>query len=161
MKRPETHCGQGRRQDESGFALLLVFLMAAMIAITMYMAIPRVAFDAQRQKEDLLIYRGEQYKRAIEVFSRANKRYPAKIEDLENTNNRHYLRRRYIDPMTGKDEWRAVHTNGMTLTDSKVQKQPQKKDGGNDINTAGQYVGIVAGLGQTLPNTTGNSNPGV
>ena len=133
MKRPETHCGQGRRQDESGFALLLVFLMAAMIAITMYMAIPRVAFDAQRQKEDLLIYRGEQYKRAIEVFSRANKRYPAKIEDLENTNNRHYLRRRYIDPMTGKDEWRAVHTNGMTLTDSKVQKQPQKKDGGNDI----------------------------
>ena len=150
-----------RRGNESGFALLLVFLMAAIIAITLYMEIPRVAFDAQRQKEDLLIYRGEQYKRAIQVFARQNKRYPSKIEDLESTNNRHYLRRRYIDPMTGKDEWRAVHTNGMTLTDSKVQtQQQQKKDGGGDINTTGQYVGVVAGLGQTLPNQPGNSNPG-
>jgi hypothetical protein len=150
-----------RRRNESGFALLLVFLMAAIIAITLYMEIPRVAFDAQRQKEDLLIYRGEQYKRAIQMFAKANKRFPAKIEDLESTNNRHYLRRRYKDPITGKDEWRAVHTNGMTLTDSKVQtQQQQKKDGGNDINTAGQYVGTVAGLGQTLSNGTGNSTPG-
>jgi uncharacterized membrane protein YgcG len=150
-----------RRRNESGFALLLVFLMAAIIAIGLYMEIPRVAFDAQRQKEDLLIYRGEQYKRAIQVYVRANKRFPAKIEDLESTNNRHYLRRRYLDPMTGKDEWRAVHTNGMTLTDSKVQlPQQQKKDGSNDIATAGQYVGTVAGLGQTLSNPTGNSSPG-
>jgi len=29
------------RQGESGFALLLVFLMAAVIAITLYMEIPR------------------------------------------------------------------------------------------------------------------------
>jgi hypothetical protein len=150
-----------RRRNESGFALLLVFLMAAIIAITLYMEIPRVAFDAQRQKEDLLIYRGEQYKRAIEVFARTNKRYPAKIEDLENTNNRHYLRRRYKDPITGKDEWRAVHTNGMTLTDSKVQKQSQGQGQNKEeqgIQTAGQYVGTVAGLGQTLPNTVGNSS---
>lgn len=150
-----------RRRDQSGFALLLVFLMAAMIAITMYLEIPRVAFDAQRQKEDLLIYRGEQYKRAIEVFMRANKRYPAKIEDLESTNNRHYLRRRYIDPMTGKDEWRAVHTNGMTLTDSKVQTQQQKDQNKDKDTTAGQYVGIVAGLGQTIqPNSGQPSAPG-
>jgi hypothetical protein len=151
-----------RRRNESGFALLLVFLMAAIIAITLYMEIPRVAFDAQRQKEDLLVYRGEQYKRGIEVFFRANKRLPAKIEDLESTNNRHYLRRRYVDPITGKDEWRAVHSNGMTLTDSKVQtqgQQGQKKDGG-DIQTAGQYVGTVAGLGQTLPNAGGTQPPG-
>lgn len=148
-----------RRKNESGYALLLVFLMAAMIAISLYMEIPRVAFDAQRQKEDLLMYRGDQYKRAIEVFMRQNKRWPAKIEDLETTNGRHYLRRRYVDPMTGKDEWRAVHTNGMTLTDSKVQTQQQKKDEDKDT-TAGQYVGTVAGLGQTLPNATGTPTPG-
>jgi uncharacterized membrane protein YgcG len=148
-----------RRKNESGFALLLVFLMAAIIAITLYLEIPRVAFDAQRQKEDLLIYRGEQYKRAIQVFMAVNKRYPAKIEDLETTNGRHFLRRRYIDPMTGKDEWRAVHTNGMTLTDSKVQTQQQKKDGDKDT-TAGQYVGTVAGLGQTLQNNSGTPAPG-
>jgi type II secretory pathway pseudopilin PulG len=147
-----------RRRNQSGFALLLVFLMAAIIAIMLYMEIPRVAFDAQRQKEDLLMYRGEQYKRALQVYFTTNKRFPAKIEDLEDTNGKHFLRRRYKDPMTGKDEWRLIHTNGMTLTDSKIQtQQGQKKDDDKDT-TAGQYVGIVAGLGQTLPGQSGQSS---
>ncbi len=32
------------------------------------MEIPRVAFETQRQKEQLLVERGEQYKRAIKLF---------------------------------------------------------------------------------------------
>ena len=40
---------------ESGYAMLLVFLMAAMIAIALYKEMPRVAFEAQRSKELLLI----------------------------------------------------------------------------------------------------------
>src|ERR1041384_3774028 len=94
--------GKRASQKESGFALLLVFLMAAVIAITLYAEIPRVAFEAQRQKEQVLISRGEQYKRAIQLFFAANKRWPAKIEDLENFNNRRYLRKRFTDPMTGQ-----------------------------------------------------------
>lgn len=107
---------------ESGFAMLLVFLMAAFIAISLYMQIPRVAFQAQRQKEQLLIERGEQYKRAIQVFVRTNGRYPGKIEDLENFNNRRFLRHRFVDPMTGKTEWRMIHINGGVFTDSIVNK---------------------------------------
>ena len=61
---------RGRRKNESGFALLLVFLMAAILAISLYMEIPRVAFETQRQKEQLLVERGEQYKRAIQLFVR-------------------------------------------------------------------------------------------
>ncbi|PYT10265.1 MAG: hypothetical protein DMG59_29180, partial [Acidobacteria bacterium] len=53
-------------------------------------------------------------------------------EDLENTNDKRFLRRRYIDPMTGKDEWRIVHTNGMFLTDSLVQKPPSPDDKDKD-----------------------------
>src|SRR5215467_13018474 len=113
-----------RRNRESGFALLLVFLMAAVLAISLYMEIPRVAFDTQRQKEQLLVERGEQYKRAIQVFVRKNSRWPTKIEDLENTNNQRFLRRRYVDPMTGKDEWRAVHIQNGVLTDSVNSKAP-------------------------------------
>ena len=142
-----------RRRRESGFALLLIFLMAAVIAISLYMEIPRVAFEAQRQKEQLLIDRGEQYKRAIQVFYTTNKRYPARIEELENLNNRRYLRRRYIDPMTGKDEWRLVHIQNGVLTDSVDNKQKKKGDeqqGGN----SGQYVAELGGIGQT-PTSTG------
>src|ERR1039457_2250529 len=72
-----------RRKPEAGFAMLLVFLMAAVVAMMLYVEIPRVAFDAQRQKEQLLIMRGEQYKRAIQMFMKENKRWPSKIEELE------------------------------------------------------------------------------
>ena len=122
-----------RRRKDSGFALLLVFLMAAAIAISLYMEIPRVAFETQRQKEQLLVDRGEQYKRAIQVFFATNKRWPARIEELESLNNRRFLRRRYVDPMTGKDEWRQIHVQNGVLTDSKVTKpqgqgQGEKKE---------------------------------
>jgi hypothetical protein len=112
------------KSGERGFALLIVFLLAAAIALMLYQQMPRVAFESERDKEELLIDRGEQYKRAIYLYLQTNKRYPARIEDLENTNDKRFLRKRYIDPFTGKNEWRLVHTNGMFLTDSLVQKPP-------------------------------------
>ena len=142
-----------RRRDESGFALLLVLLMAALLALSLYKEIPRIAFETQRQKEELLVERGEQYKRALQVYVRALNHYPAKIEDLENTNNRHFLRRRYIDPMTGKDEWRLIHMQNGVLTDSKVQTQQQQNQQKDQTTAIGQTVGQVAGLGLD------NSNP--
>ena len=50
-----------KHRGESGFAMLLVFLMAASIAIMLYMQLPRAAFEAQRAKEEMLQERGEQY----------------------------------------------------------------------------------------------------
>jgi len=112
------------RREEGGFALLVIFLIAAAMAFTMYQELPRAAFESARDKEQLLMDRGNQYKRAIQVFYAETKHYPAEIKDLESTGNKRYLRRRYIDPMTGKDEWRLIHTNGNALTDSLVQKPP-------------------------------------
>jgi len=57
--------------NERGFALLLVFAMAAAIAILMYLEIPRVAFEHQRDKEALLVDRGEQFIRAIELYTKS------------------------------------------------------------------------------------------
>ena len=139
---------------ESGFAMLLVFLMAAFIAISLYMQIPRIAFQAQRQKEQLLIERGEQYKRAIQVFVRTNGRYPGKIEDLENFNNRRFLRHRFVDPMTGSTEWRLIHINGGVFTDSIVNKA--KPIGQQNAGSANTFVGEQAYVGnETAPGTPG------
>jgi len=115
---------QAPRPGERGFALLVVMLLAAAVAFSLYTQVPRVAFEGMREKEQLLMDRGNQYKRAIQVFYAVNKRFPARIEDLENTGDKRFLRRRYKDPMTGKDEWRLIHTNGSFLTDSLVQKPP-------------------------------------
>ena len=113
-----------RGAQQGGFALLVVFLMAAMVAITLYLEIPRVAFESQRNREEMLVERGEQYKRAVELYYRKTKTYPQKIEDLENTNNFRFLRKRYKDPLTGKDEWRIIHMGPAGLTDSLVEKMP-------------------------------------
>jgi hypothetical protein len=136
--------------------MLLVFLMAAFIAISLYMQIPRIAFQAQRQKEQLLIERGEQYKRAIQVFVRTNGRYPGKIEDLENFNNRRFLRHRFVDPMTGTTEWRLIHINGGVFTDSIVNKAKQLgQQSGASANT---FVGEQSYVGNdTAPGTPGVS----
>jgi len=148
-----------RRADERGFALLLVFLLASMVAIGLYIEMPRVALESQRQKEQLLIDRGEQYKRAIQLFYRKAGRYPGEIKELESFQNQRFLRRRYVDPMTGKDEWRLVHINNGVLTDSLVVKPKGQGDQKEASTTAGQYVGIQAGLGETLngPQTSGPS----
>jgi hypothetical protein len=114
---------------ESGYALLLILAMAAVVAITLYTQLPRVAFEAQRDKEQMLIDRGEQYSRAIQLFVHKFNRFPASIEELENTNNIRFLRRRYIDPMT-KKEWRFLHAGpGGVITDS-INSPAKKPDAG-------------------------------
>ena len=130
---------QTRREREGGFALLLVFLLAAAVAFTMYRELPRAAFESARDKEQLLLDRGNQYKRAIEVYYAVNKRYPPDLKDLEESNQKRYLRHRYKDPLTGDDEWRIIHTNGSFLTDSLVQKPPAQNaaNGGPGAPTVG------------------------
>jgi hypothetical protein len=110
-----------RYHRESGSALLIVFLFAAIVAIMLYRELPVTVFEARREKEQLLIDRGQQYVRAIQLYYRRFKpRYPPSIEALENTNRIRFLRHRFKDPFTGKDDWRLIHTNGLALIDSKV-----------------------------------------
>ncbi len=107
------------RNPESGYVLLLVFAMAAIVAVTLYMQVPRVAFEAQRDREELLMDRGHEYIRAITLFVHKFNRFPATMDELENTNRMRFLRRRYVDPMTGKADWRLLHAGpGGVITDS-------------------------------------------
>lgn len=139
-----------RHRKDSGFAMLMVFLLSACVAITLYIEIPRVAFQAERQRELLLVDRGNQFKRAIQVFvtdkvNNPTHRYPASIDEMESFNNHRYLRHRYVDPMTGKDEWRLVHINGGVLTDSvTTQANPANAAGGQSGSTMPQTPEFIS-----------------
>lgn len=154
----------GRRGDkkpgrsESGYALLLIFAMAAALALMLYVELPRVAFEKQRDREQALIQRGEQYKRAIQLYFRKFKNYPPSIEALENTNNVRYLRRRYPDPLTGKDEWRLIHVGpGGVFTDSLTQKPKVGDKAAANLNT---FITEAAAIGSALPtNQSGPAGP--
>ena len=93
---------------QSGFILLAVLFMVALILIGLTVAAPRVTKDIQRDKESELYHRGLQYSRAIRLFYRRTGNYPTDLSQLENTNNIRFLRKRYVDPITGQP-FRIIH----------------------------------------------------
>jgi len=81
---------------------------------------------------------------------------PATIEDLEQTNQIRFLRKRYNDPMTGKSEWRIVHVGpGGVFTDSLTHKPPAlNKEDPKSVNTftwEAPQTGQAASPGQATP----------
>jgi hypothetical protein len=115
--------------SERGSALLIVLLFAAIVAISLYREIPVVVTEAKRQKEDVLVYRGMQYQRAIQLYYRKMGRYPPTLDALENTNRIRFLRRRYKDPLTGEDNWRLIHMSQGGPIDSLVNPLNGNKNG--------------------------------
>ncbi len=111
-----------RTQNQRGSALLIVFVMAAAVAILLYIEIPITAFEARRDREQDLINRGEEYAHAVKLFVRKLGSYPPTLDALSDTNRMRFLRHRYADPFTGKDDWRILHAGpGGLLLDSKVK----------------------------------------
>ncbi|MGQ9918579.1 MAG: hypothetical protein ACUVS7_14290 [Bryobacteraceae bacterium] len=136
-----------RRRHQRGFALLLVFALAAAALVMLYLEMPRVAFEHQRDKEALLVERGEEYVRAIQLYVQKFRKYPQQIEDLESTNNVRFLRKRFRDPITGDDEWRLIHVDATgQYVDSLVHKrQEQKKESAPHVlESAVQGIGVSA-----------------
>jgi type II secretory pathway pseudopilin PulG len=119
-----------RRRAQGGYVLLGLLFMTSVLAISLALTLPRAAMQAQRVREERLIYRGEQYKRAVQLYFRKYKKYPSSIDDLEDTNGQRFLRRRYKDPITGKDEWRLVHMgNDGRFSDSLIRDKAEAETG--------------------------------
>jgi hypothetical protein len=157
-----------RRANQSGSALLIVFVFAAVVAIMLYREMPVAAFEARRQKEQLLIDRGGEYSRAVKLYVRKFQTFPPSIEALENTNRMRFLRNRYVDPFSGKDDWRLLHAGpGGIILDSKI-KQNQLSTGGaagtNGIAgstsaPANSFGGSSLGNSAGFANTAATVNP--
>lgn len=103
------HTPSGSSNGEEGFILIAVLFLVALLLIGLAVAAPRMARSIQRDKEIELVHRGEQYRRAIQLYYRKFGTYPTSIDQLLNTNNIRFLRKRYTDPITGKDDWRLIH----------------------------------------------------
>lgn len=86
-------------------AALLVALN--IMAVLMTVAMPLWKTATQREKEAELIWRGEQYARAIGLFQRkyANA-YPPNLDILL---NERFLRKKYKDPMTKDGEFQLLY----------------------------------------------------
>jgi type II secretory pathway pseudopilin PulG len=94
--------------SQRGYILLTLMLVVALLAIAALALAPDLAFQTRRDREEELIHRGVQYSRAVRAYFKKFGRYPTRIEDLQNTNNLRFLRKRYKDPITGQD-FKLIH----------------------------------------------------
>jgi type II secretory pathway pseudopilin PulG len=102
------------RRSERGYILITLILFVALIAIAAVVMAPVIAFQVKRDREEELIHRGVQYSRAMKHFVKKFGRYPTRVEELENTNQVRFLRKRYKDPITGKD-FKLLHMGDVQM----------------------------------------------
>lgn len=92
---------------DRGYALAALLIGLAVMGIVMSMALPVWSHAARRERELELIFRGEQYARAVELYQRVFAgAYPPDVDTLI---EERFLRRRYRDPMVPDGEFRIVH----------------------------------------------------
>ena len=97
-----------RRQRDGGYLLLAILLTMALMIIAATVQAPRVVQQIKRDREEEMIHRGTEYARAIKKFYKKFGRYPANLEQLDNTNQIRFLRKRYKDPLTKDGKWKVL-----------------------------------------------------
>jgi type II secretory pathway pseudopilin PulG len=89
-----------RGQGAAGYAMAALLVGLAVMAVMMTVALPVWRHEAQRRKEDELIWRGNQYVRAIRLYQYKFSALPPGVDVLVEG---HFLRKKYKDPITNDD----------------------------------------------------------
>jgi hypothetical protein len=133
------------KPSEEGYILVAVMFMLAALVIALSVAEPRIAASIQRDRELETMRRGKQYARAVKLYYKQFNSYPPNVDALVQTNNIRYLRKKYLDPTTGKADWRPI---------------PYGQQKTQTLGFFGQPIGGAPGAGLTnslTPNTLGSS----
>jgi hypothetical protein len=100
------------RSQESGFAYLMALFMLFFMLIASSAAILNLRTERRREREEEMIWRGNQYVRAIRLYYRKTGHYPQNIDDLQKgLLDLHFLRfAAYKDPLNKSDgAWRFIY----------------------------------------------------
>lgn len=129
-----------KRRRDAGFSLAALIFFATAASIALAAAVPAYRLQAQREREEELIFRGEEYARAIQKYQRKFGVYPQNLEALLETNGLRFVRRAYKDPITDKP-FRVISlnadgsVNGSTILNQRVNNTPLF---GGNLQTLGQ-----------------------
>lgn len=127
LRSPNHHITNHKLQNrQRGYLMITLMLALAMITIALLTVLPEMKQQIRRDREEELQHRGTEYMRAIQHFYKKFQRYPTRVEELENTNNLRFLRKRYTDPMnrdrvTGKEkDFKFLHQQDISLNNGPV-----------------------------------------
>ena len=94
-------CRPVQKLDDGGYIMVVLLIGMAVSAVWMGAMLPAWRQQTIRQKEAELIFRGEEYARAIALYWRKNNQtLPPSIDVLV---SQRYLRKKYLDPITNKE----------------------------------------------------------
>jgi type II secretory pathway pseudopilin PulG len=82
--------------------------MLAILVIALSVAVPKISKQIQRDRELETMRRGKQYVRGVKMYYKKFGAYPPSIDALVKTNEIRFLRKKYVDPTTSKDEWKII-----------------------------------------------------
>ena len=151
------------RPSEEGYILVAVMFMLALLIIALTVAAPKIAKSIQRDREIETMHRGKQYARAVKLYYKQFNAYPPSVDALVKTNEIRFLRKKYVDPTTGKEDWRIIHFGEQKTQTLGFFGQPIGGTvPGAGLNGAAGAAGgsTIGGIGSTGIGTTGTGGIG-
>lgn len=156
-------------RPQRGYALLTVMFLGLLLALAAATAALSSLTQGRREQEDEMIWRGNQYVRAIQLYYRKNGRFPKDLEDLTKIDpgQPRFLRKAYKDPFNKEDgSWRLIYMGpggqlfGSVMHSSLVGFAPQGGQGAQGATQAltNQAQGAAAPPG-AAPNLSPQPNP--
>jgi type II secretory pathway pseudopilin PulG len=130
--------GQG---GQRGFALAALLVSVGVMMLLMSVAMPVWRHEMQREKEAELVFRGEQYARAVNLYQRkmGPGNFPPTVDILV---QQRFLRRKYKDPITNGD-FQLISVGAGVPSVPGQQQQP-----GGSQQGGGRGRGLSTGLSQ-------------
>jgi type II secretory pathway pseudopilin PulG len=163
------------KPSEQGYVILFAIFLLALLVIALAIAAPQVAKSIQRDRDLETWHRGMQYRRAVKLYYFKFKAYPPNADALKETNNIRFLRKQYIDPITGKVDWKPVLYGqnkvpvalgffGQPLAGGTTSIAGIGPSGGNGLNgsaSGGSLPGGISSIfGSSTTSATSSSSPG-
>ncbi len=151
---------------ERGYAMAALLIALAIMAILLTVAMPVWRHQARRENEAELVFRGEQYARAVALFRYKNANIPnAFPPSIDSLVQGRFLRRKYKDPMTKDGEFELIGVGSAQPGTNVGSQQPGFNTGSPAVptargNTSPQPTGQVAGgMMGVRSKSTGNLDP--
>jgi type II secretory pathway pseudopilin PulG len=130
---------QRTKPGEAGFTYLAALFLVAILSLMSLMAVQTWKTAEQREKEKQLLFVGEQYRHAIQLYYDLSpgsvKKYPKELNDLildkRATRIIRPLRQLFLDPMNSNAQWGIVDApdGGIMGVFSLSTAMPIKQDG--------------------------------
>ena len=131
----------GSTSSERGYAMAALLVTLGVMAVALSTLLPAWSTLARREREAELVFRGEQYARAIALFGRKyGNASPPTVDVLLNEK---FLRKKYKDPITG-DDFQILTPGSPQLAEALASPPVQQGRGGTPTTQTGRGTAPAA-----------------